>query len=229
MQNTTRFVNRGTAILGIIAAVALLLSYAPLEFLRPKMVAFEPLTPSEEEMFSFLGVALLLTLAFCLLAIALLVRYIWTSQRLSLFHLIAIAGGVFAPLFILADIALISDIGRQYQLGLAQPEWTMLYLVVGAQFIAIACLLYAVVFTMGGSERTPIVTRDGSLFLIVHYVGALCGMLGFTFVLVNFLYPRPAWTIQKVFSANHHSHCGAVHIDGCALDGGNASKRWLVG
>ena len=105
MQGATRLVNRGTAILGVIAAAAMLLAYAPLELLRPKMVAFEPLTPTEESLVNYVGLALLLALAFCLLAIALLVHYIWKSQRLSLFHLAVIAGGVMTPFLIFGDIA----------------------------------------------------------------------------------------------------------------------------
>ncbi len=196
MQNASRIAHRGTAILGVIAAAALLLAYAPLEFLRPKMVAFEPLSATEQGLFNFLGVALLLALAFCVLAMALLIRHMWMSQRLSLFYLLVIGGGVLTPILIFGDIALISDIGNQYESGLSQPEWTVLYIVLGFQLLAIAALLYAV-FTLDADKRPQVIVRDANQYLITHYVGALCGLLGFLFTLINFRYPRPLWMVQQ--------------------------------
>ena len=148
MQRTNSLVAYTTAALGVAAVVALIAAYAVFEALRPKMVHFEPLTSAEEGLVNYVGIGLILALVFCLLAVFQIVRYSTRLQRLSPFHLLALAGGVLTALFIFADIALLGDIGKQYESGLAQPEWAILYLVIGFQVVAIAGLVYAILFTL---------------------------------------------------------------------------------
>ena len=70
-----------TIAVGVLAGAAMLAAYALLETLRPKMVAFEPLTPGEEALVNYVGVGLLLALVFCVMALAGIARYSVKEQR----------------------------------------------------------------------------------------------------------------------------------------------------
>ena len=185
-----------TAAVGLAAGAAMLIAYALLETLRPKMVAFEPLTAGEEGLVNFVGVGLLLALVFCVLALFRIIRFSARTQRLSPFHLLVIAGGVLTPLFIFGDIALLSDIGKQYEHGLSQPEWGVLYTVMAFQLLAIAGLLYAILFTLRNGESNTTISRDGTVYLLAQIVGVICSGVGLTFTVLNSFFPRPLWMMQ---------------------------------
>jgi hypothetical protein len=196
MRGTNNLAGYTTAALGVAAAAALLIAYAIFEALRPKMIRFEPLTASEEGLVNYVGIGLLLALLFCLLAVYRIIRFSARAQRLSLFHLLALAGGVLALLFIFGDIALLGDIGNQYEEGLAQPEWTVLYMVMAFQLVAIAGLVYAILFTLRNGDQAGPVARDSSVYLIVQFAGVICGLVGLALTVLNFFFPRPLWMVQ---------------------------------
>ena len=199
MRSINNLIGYTTAALGVAAAAALLVAYAVLEALRPKMVAFETLAPAADGMVTYVGIGLLWALVFLLLALYQMARAAIRAQRLSLFHLIVIAGGVLALLFVFADVALLNDIGKQYAAGLSQPEWTILYLVMAFQIAAILGLTAAIVrtvTTVRGDDRAGLVARDNSVFLLAQYVGAICGAFGLALTVLNFFYRRPLWMVQ---------------------------------
>jgi hypothetical protein len=171
-------------------------AYVFLETLRPKMVAFEPLTAGEKALLNYVGIGLMLALIFCILAVARIVRFSARTQRLLPLHVLVVAAGVLALLFIFSDIALLSDIGKQYELGLSQPEWTVLYGVMAFQVLAVVSLLYATTFTLGTSNAGMEVSRDSTIFLLAQVVGVLCGGVGLALTVTNFRFPRPLWMVQ---------------------------------
>ena len=184
------------AAIGVAAGVALMGAYVFLETLRPKMVAFEPLTAGEKALLNYVGIGLMLALIFCILAVARIVRFSARTQRLLPLHVLVVAAGVLALLFIFSDIALLSDIGKQYELGLSQPEWTVLYGVMAFQVLAVVGLLYATTFTLGTSNAGMEVSRDSTIFLLAQVVGVLCGGVGLALTVTNFRFPRPLWMVQ---------------------------------
>ena len=185
-----------TAAIGLAAGAALLITYVLLETLRPKMVTFEPLTAGEEGLVNFVGVGLLLALIFCAMAVYRIIRFSARTQRLSPYHLLVIAGGVITALFIFGDVALLNDIGKQYEHGLSQPEWGVLYAVLAFQLLAVAGLLYAVLFTLHNGEPGAAVSRDSTVFLLAQVVGVLCGGMGLAFTVLNFFFPRSPRMMQ---------------------------------
>lgn len=197
MSAINRLSAHATTVMGIAALTLLLLSIAVLETLRPKMVIFQPLTASEEWLLNVVGVGLLITLAYCVLASVRIIRYSVRSQHLSLFHLTALASGTLTFLFVFADVALISDIGKQYQHGLSQPEWIILYIVVALQMLAVAGLVYVVGFTLDASDDEASISHDSSVFLVTNVVGVLSAGTGLAFTVLNFFFPRPLQMIRQ--------------------------------
>ena len=196
MQRSKDMATVTVAAIGVAAGVALVIAYGLLETLRPKMVAFEPLTAGEEALVNYVGIGLMLALVFCTLAVARIIGFSRRTQRILPFHILVIAAGVLALLFIFSDIALLGDIGKQYELGLSQPEWTILYGVMAFQVLAVVGLLYATTFTLGTGNAGMQVSRDSTIFLLAQVVGVLCGGVGLALTVMNFRFPRPLWMVQ---------------------------------
>ena len=139
---------------------------------------------------------LLLALAFCALAILRVIHVSVRAQRLSPLSLVAIAGSVLTAIFVFGDVVLLGDIGKQYEHGLSQPEWSVLYAVMAFQLLAIVGLLYAVLHTLRNGKGAATVSKDGTVYLLAQVVGVICGGMGLALTMLNFFYPRPLWMVQ---------------------------------
>jgi MFS family permease len=163
--------------------------------LQPKMVNFESLPPTEEELFNWIGIGLLLFLAFCLLSLLQTAKYLKNAKTITLFSFFLVASGVLSLVFIFIDAALLSDIGKQYKQGLAQPEWVMVYPVMAFQFISAILFTYFHIFGFTREKPFNYVAHDSNTFIIVQYVGIICGLMGLSFSSLGFLFPR-AWSVN---------------------------------
>ena len=84
------------SILGFLAIGVFVFAGVVLLNLRPKMVAFEPLTSLEENLMTGVGFGLVLILGFFLLSLLQMVRAVRDAERLGAFPLILIILGVFS-------------------------------------------------------------------------------------------------------------------------------------
>jgi len=196
MRRTEALENGVTAGLGVLTIAGLATAYFVFERLRVKMVRFDPLTVGEESLVNVVGAALLATLLFFLLALVRIVRHTVRTQRVSWSLAAVIGGGVLALLFIFADIALISDIGNQYEAGLSQPEWPILYVVIAFQAGMAALLGYVSVFRLRVNGEDAGAVHDNSSFVFVQVTGAICGLTGLSLMTLNLLYPRPTEMVR---------------------------------
>ncbi len=195
MSRLNSLLKRTGIILGLASMAFFVFDYIVFAGLRPKMVNFEAVTPAEEGLLNWVGLGLLLFLAFCLLSLFQIARTLKNARKITLFSLFLVAGGVLSLLFIFADVALLSDIGKQYRHGLAQPEWLLLYPVLGFQFLTAIVFTYLHIFGFGKDPSFPYVAQDSNIFILVQYVGLICGLLGLVFSSLGFLFPR-AWNLQ---------------------------------
>lgn len=182
-------------ILGLASTAFFIFDYFFFASLRPKMIQFEAIAPAEEGLFNWVGIGLLLFLTFCLLSLFQTAKYLKNAQKVTLFSFFLVASGVLSLLFIFADVALLSDISKQYRHGLAQPEWVMLYPVMGFQFITAILFTYLHIFGFTKEQSFTYVAQDSNIFIIVQYVGIICGLLGLASSSLGFLFPR-AWPLQ---------------------------------
>ncbi len=196
MRRTGALENSLTAALGALTVAGLAAAYVVFERLRVKMVRFDPLTVGEESLVNIVGVALLVALLFFLLALARIVRHTMRTQRISWFQAALIGGGVLALLFVFADIALIDDIGSQYEAGLSQPEWPLLYFVIAFQAGMAAVLGYVSVFRLRANGESADAVHDNSSFVFVQVTGTICGLTGLSLMTLNLFYPRAAETVR---------------------------------
>jgi hypothetical protein len=160
------------------------------------MIQFEPVTAAEEGLVDYFGIVLLLALAFYLISLYRIVRACTKAQSVSLSHLLLMAAGVLSLLAIFGDVTLLSDIGNQYEHGLSQPEWGVLYLSMAFQLLTIVALIYANLTMFGREDQAGSVARDGNAFLLAQYVGAICGLLGLFLMSLRFFFPTPLWMVK---------------------------------
>ncbi len=185
-----------TAGLGLVSSLSFIVSYFILENLRPRMIRFEAITVAEEGLVNYFGVGLLLFLGFSLLSLFQIVRHFKNAKKLSWSSLFFLVLCVLALILIFGDLALLSDIGKQYRLDLAQPEWNLLYPIMAFQLISGLILTYAHLFKLGKVGRVKYVAKDINIFMVAQYLGVLCGLMGLSSVIINFRFPRPLWMIK---------------------------------
>ncbi|MEA3327934.1 MAG: hypothetical protein U9R53_11630 [Chloroflexota bacterium] len=181
-------------VLGVLSIA--IFGYALYVFLRlqPKMVAFETLSDIESGMITGVGFGLLFILAFYLFSLLQMVIYLKHSESVKPIPLVLIICGVISMLFVFSDVALLNDIAKQYRYGLSQPEWSLVYSIMGFQFVITLILMCLHVSGFFVPKQVDKVARDINIFLIVQYVGVICGLMGLASSSLGFLFPH-AWSL----------------------------------
>jgi uncharacterized membrane protein len=197
MKKFDKVLNYITSALGFLSLMSFAVSFFIFEILRPKMIQFEKITAAEENLLNYFGIGLLIFLVFCLLSLYQIVKYLKNAKKISLPYLLLLAGCVLSFIFIFSDIALLSDISKQYKYGLSQPEWGLLYIVIAFQFVSGSILTYINLFKLKKESEAKYVARDSNIFVIVQYVGTICGLIGLSLTILKSLFPTPLWMIKS--------------------------------
>jgi len=184
-----------TIILGIISSAFFVIDYFIFYQLRPKMVTFELITKGEENLLLFVGVGLLVFLLFYLLSLFKIASYLKRAKRITAPLVLLTTVGVLAFLFVFSDFALLTDIDKQYRLGLAQPEWSLVYPIMMFQFIMAIIFTYLHLYGFKPDNQIKDVAKDHNVFLVAQYIGLICGLLGLVFTSLGFVFHR-AWNLH---------------------------------
>ncbi|MBN1777848.1 MAG: hypothetical protein JW811_06965 [Clostridiales bacterium] len=101
-------------------------------------------------------------------------------------------------LFLISDLTLLSDIGKEYRLFSVREQWWMLYGFTGVHVaVCLAGALY--------SRKTPeqdrrlfdaIRSGNDAVFITLHHIGLLCGLMGIICAIVSF----PDWIVTQRYS-----------------------------
>jgi len=189
---------RKLQIINIISGVLSLVifGYALFVFLRlqPKMVAFEVLSDIESGMMTGVGFGLLIILAFHLLSLLQMAIYIKHSEVIKAIPLILFIIGMISMLLVFSDVALLNDINKQFLHGMTQPEWSLVYPIMGFQFVITLIITVLHISGFFKPEQYDKVARDSNIYLIVQYVGVICGLMGLASSSLGFVFPR-AWSL----------------------------------
>jgi hypothetical protein len=158
------------------------------------MVNFENLTASEENLMNGVGVGLLVILAFYLISSLRIAKYLKSAAEIKIFSLFLVVTGVLSFVFVFSDVALLSDISKQYKHGLSQPEWSLVYPIMSLQFATTLIFTYLHLSGFLNRKQVKHVARDSNIFLAVQYVGLVCGLMGLTFASLGFVFPH-SWNL----------------------------------
>ena len=194
MNKKTQKLRTLNIILGSLSLIVF--GYALYVFLRlqPKMIAYKVLSDLESGMMIGVGFGLLIIMAFFLFSLLHMVNYIRHSEGIKPIMIALIISGVVSLLFVFSDVALLNDINKQYRHGLSQPEWLLVYPIMGFQFVITLIQLYLHLSGFFMPKQIDKVARDSNIFIVVQYVGVICGLMGVASSSLGFFFPR-AWSL----------------------------------
>ena len=162
--------------------------------IQPKMIRFDAITTTEEGLLNWVGVGLLFFLVFCLLSLLRTVQHLKKSSSVSFLSIALVIMGVLALLFVFSDVALLGDIAKQYRHGLDQPEWMLVYPIMGFQLFVALVFTYFHITGFSKETQQEFVARDSNIYLVVQFVGVVCGLMGLVLASLGFVYAR-AWSL----------------------------------
>ena len=180
---------------GIVTLAGIIFDFILFANVKEKLVNFLPLTQQEGDLFTVAGFSFLLMAGFFALSLLQLVTSIRYSESLKFVVALLFVVGMVALLMVFADISLLSDIVNQYEAGLEQPEWILLYPILIPQGITV--LVFTILHITGyfNKEQTQTITVDSNVFLIVQYTGLLCGAMGLAFAILGFIFTI-GWSLK---------------------------------
>lgn len=189
-------------ILGVISFLWLIYNLIAFEILRPKTIMFTEIGKKLEILVLFMDISIFVFLIFHLSAIITLILRIKTFKRTGFFLSIVLFTGIISSILVLGDLGLLSDIGKEFKLGLdVSGEWTALYV---CHFIHL--LFVILMFVMNISTLQIIrhninpetVIKDEVVFITAQYVGIFCGLLGIVSVFVYSRLDIPFWIFKRL-------------------------------
>jgi len=182
------------AFFAVIAIGWLIYDFIAYGMLREKMLRLEPLTPADERMGMFIWLGLLVFLAFHIASFIAIASQFHLYKKASALRVIALILAIISCIFILEDIACLSDIGKEYKEGLeVEFEWTSLYLssaIHGIFFIVMVANLIEAFIRRRKIRTNQTAIKDEIIFTVVHCVGVLCGGIGLLGAFAAFLERR---------------------------------------
>ena len=179
---------------GVITLSGLTFDFILFANVKEIMINFLPLTQLQENLITVAGFSLLIMLGFFIWSLLQLVTTIRYSESLKFLLVLLFVAGMVALLMVFADIALLSDIAKQYKAGLEQPEWLLLYSILIPQGVVV--LAFTILHVTGylKPRQTKQITVDSNIFLIVQYTGLLCGVMGLAFTILGFIFSH-GWSL----------------------------------
>jgi len=185
---------------GFLSAVALVYNTVIFLYLYPRVTQFVELDPNWESYGIVAAINIILIAIFHLASVFTLLAHLITAKKTSLLKVLTITLGIISGLMILADIALLSDIGKEFVQGWqTRGEWIILFISYGLHSLSMALILISL-FRNIQAETEPAdnVIKDEVLFLSLHSTGVICGWLGLVGVLAGIMTKLPAWMMERI-------------------------------
>lgn len=201
---------KGFFITNVIAAVLavgslgwLIYDFVIYSFLHSKMLQLEPLTPADEKLGIRIWFGLLIFLVAHITAWIAIAGQFQFFRKATLLRVLALVLSIISCVFILNDIACLSDIGKEYQEGLeVEFEWTWLYwssFLHGFFFIAMMANLIEAWMHQRRLSAETAALKDEVVFIVVHCVGVICGGIGLLSAYATFIETRTHAILQYTF------------------------------
>ena len=186
--------------LGFLSLVALIFNLYFFSLYYPVATQFLELDPSLESLGIVAALNIITIALFHLVCVLTLLVHLIKQNQISALVISAIALGIISGIMNLGDVALLSDIGKEYPLGWeTQGEWMVLFISYGLHAITLALGLISLNLNLKGDQGpADQVIKDEVLFLSLHSTGLISGCLGLLGVISAFFFPLEAWIMRRV-------------------------------
>jgi hypothetical protein len=203
MKKGFSIANGLAAVFAVVALGWLIFDFIIYDTLRSKMLHLEPLTSADERLGMFIWIGLLIFLVFHVLSFIAIATQFQRFQKASALRIIALILAIFSCIFILDDIACLSDIGKEYAEGLeVEFEWKSLYatsVLHGIFFFTMLANLIEVFVSRRKRRLNESVLRDEVVFTVVHCVGVFCGGAGLIGAFAAYIEQRAHALLRSTF------------------------------
>lgn len=179
--------------LGLISVGFFIFDWVLLKRVRPLMESWGTLTVQDTNLLLIFGIGLLILVIFYGLTLIQIMRALRYSQKLPVGMVVVFILVALAAFFVVSVVVLMNDINNQFEAGLSQPEWNLVYPILVAQLAVTLLLLVLHAAGVFARQKQETVIQDVNIFLIVQVVGVICGALGFASSLLGFFYPK-SWS-----------------------------------
>ncbi len=195
MKPPRLWLTRIVIILGILAFIGILINTSVFVKLFPIVSEFDELPSWAEVSGSVVGCVLIVNLVFHVFALFLLTWQNKILQNLNLLKGVTYALGVVSIVLIFSNVALLSDIGNQYEAGLStKGEWYGLAITHSFHVVFVLFSLFVIqqnARLLIGRESVDMPKHDLSCFLASLYSGVTSGLLGMIMILYLILSQFP--------------------------------------
>lgn len=187
-----------TLILGFLSLASLIFNIVLFERLKIKILNFNELIGIEKQFGLFIAGAIVVVFIFHIIALVNLVQQFNCFNKESVFRSFIVFLSIVSLLLIFSDVAMLQDIGNEYENGLRTgEEWFILYLnhVIHITFNILLILL--LIKIRRTQETTDIVVvKDEAIFINVQYIGVFCGVFALILFLILSLYME-YWMLKR--------------------------------
>jgi len=186
-------------IMGIIAFCFLGFDVYAFAQIKSRVINFAPLGIAEQ-LGQFVFIGFLVSFLFHIISLAGIFFSFHYDKKITLFRLVTLFIGIASFICLTGDWAALSDIGKQYKLGLSSSmELTYLYLALPIHAVYI-CLLVILLIQVRRELRSGLqpqaAVKDEVVFNLVQYIGLICGLAGFVFTLLLLFMNIPAYLLK---------------------------------
>jgi hypothetical protein len=200
MSRTLKSFHLFSLSLGFLSAAAMIFNTGVFVRLYPLVTQFQELNPSWESYGIAVGLDFILIAIFHLSCVGTLLAHLVIQKTTSKIKIAAITLGVISGVMILGDMALLSDIGKEFPLGWQTiGEWITLFISYGLHYIFLVLAILSLISNLKSSPtHKENIVKDEVLFLSLHSTGLLCGWLGLIFVVIGLVSNLTPWMMKRI-------------------------------
>ena len=186
--------------LGFLALAALAFNLYFFSLYYPVATQFLELDPSLESLGIVAALNIITIALFHLVCVLTLLVHLIKQKQISTLVIAAIALGTISGIMNLGDVALLSDIGKEYPLGWeTQGEWIVLFISYSLHAMTLVLTFLSLKLNLkGGQGPADKVIKDEVLFLSLFSTGLISSGLGILAVIAAFFFPLEAWIMRRV-------------------------------
>jgi hypothetical protein len=188
-------------ILGFISFCFLINNFMIFEHVRPLTLQFKKLGSDIDKLMIFVGIGFIFTFIFHISSILNLALQLKFFKSPNIVRAFSIFAGVLSILLLVGNLGLLSDIGKESQLGLnTSGEWIFLYVNHFLHAAFIMLMFGLIISSFQILKKNPPVesaVKDEVVFITAQYIGVFCGVLGFISLVSYLISGLPFWIVKK--------------------------------
>ena len=200
MKKTINIVGVVTFVMSILSLAGFIYNLLFYESIRPGIYEFADISGILETMQIPVALSYIFVFIFHIVAVLYIFFQLMYFKKEDILRAFLFFLGIISTIMVIGDFALLSDIGKEYMLGLdTSGEWSVLY---GNQAVHLLFAVLIPIFVIHSRRKASTgkeeekVLRDEAIFINTQYVGIFCGIFGIGVFAVLSAY-TPLWALKK--------------------------------